>query len=326
MTDMSDNDTIQRGVQLAEAGQTDQAREIFEAVIDQDPNNATAWAGLAQLARNRNEELFALRQVLRVRPDNDWATERLAELESGGFLSELPLGRREIMIGCGALIGLAALGLTIWGLLGLVNPKDSVAEAAEQTPTVTMLPTFTPLPTNTLEPTPTDPPPPTNTPEPTPTEEPTPVPVVNQAPAPPPPTDPPPEEEEEEEEEEPAPPPEDTGSCSDIFLKWEKPEKVLITNNYGSDIVLTRIYLKWPDENGKLKEVRLDNSLVTDEDADPKKVTLKLDSKDSPVENRTVQNGKTGKLEFVWKKNAQKDDYETTLTFDNGCERVASLD
>jgi len=321
---MSENDTIQRGIELAEAGQTDQAREIFEAVIAQDPNSATAWAGLAQLARNRDEELFALRQVLRVRPDNDWAIERLAELESGGFLSGLPLGRREMMIGCGALAGVAALALVIWGIVGLVNPKDLQAEAAEQTVTVTMPPTFTPPPTNTPEPTATDPPPPTNTPAPTPTDEPTPVPVVNQAPPPPPPTDPPPppeEAEEEEEEEEP----EDTGSCEDIFLEWDEVNKLFITNNYGRNILLTEIYLEWPEENGELKETRLDGKLISDKNHKEPKATIELGPKWSPDENRTVHRNKKSKLTFDFKDGKESKGYKVKITFDMGCEREAKI-
>jgi hypothetical protein len=84
---MSNGDAIQRAVALAKAGRRDQAHQILRQVLQKDTDNVSAWVAMAQLSRTRVEAIYCLQQVLRLRPDNPWATthiRRLSSLEAQG--------------------------------------------------------------------------------------------------------------------------------------------------------------------------------------------------------------------------------------------------
>ena len=73
---------MRRAVALAKAGQHDEARALVERVIGRNPENPDAWVVLAQLAPTHEEAIEALREVLRLDPENVWARTRLERLTS----------------------------------------------------------------------------------------------------------------------------------------------------------------------------------------------------------------------------------------------------
>ena len=68
---------IQRAVELAREGDAEQARGILQQILRQDRDNLEAWFGMARLADTLKEKRFSLKQILRLKPDSDWAAAQL---------------------------------------------------------------------------------------------------------------------------------------------------------------------------------------------------------------------------------------------------------
>jgi hypothetical protein len=79
---MSDREAVQRAVGLIKAGRKAEARDALKAVIAEDRDNPLAWAAMVQAVESRQEAIFCLKQVLRLKPGDAWATDRLRRLES----------------------------------------------------------------------------------------------------------------------------------------------------------------------------------------------------------------------------------------------------
>lgn len=68
---------LQQGVALAKAGQRDQAFGVLQQAVRLDPRNETIWLWLSSVARNDQERVFCLRQILAINPQNDLAIKGL---------------------------------------------------------------------------------------------------------------------------------------------------------------------------------------------------------------------------------------------------------
>jgi hypothetical protein len=78
---MSDRAAVQRAVELIKAGRKADARDALKAVIAKDRDDPLAWAAMVQAVESRQEAIFCLKQVLRLKPGDAWATDRLRRLE-----------------------------------------------------------------------------------------------------------------------------------------------------------------------------------------------------------------------------------------------------
>jgi tetratricopeptide (TPR) repeat protein len=78
---MSQDEAIQRAVALIKAGDRDGAREALQDLLRRDRDHLAGWQGMARLAKDENEALFCLKQILRLDPGNQWATEQVARIE-----------------------------------------------------------------------------------------------------------------------------------------------------------------------------------------------------------------------------------------------------
>ena len=78
---MSQRDPVQHALELARAGKKDQARSILKDVLARDKSNIRALAALAYVAQSRPEAISYLQQVLKLSPDDEWATKVLALLD-----------------------------------------------------------------------------------------------------------------------------------------------------------------------------------------------------------------------------------------------------
>lgn len=218
---MSYQQTIQAAVQLAQAGQRQQARALLAQVLRGDPQNAAAWFVMAQLVDDDQKAIACLRYVLRLDPGHDQARRYLARLESASppAASRRPArdGRRVspwtvraliavlglglcLLIAVGALRLLEANGVSLAGLVGdrfaglpvdpaallVGSPAASAtpAHTSTATPTPTHTPTLTVTPTATATSTPTPTPTLTRTPSPTSTPPPATAPATAPAAAP----------------------------------------------------------------------------------------------------------------------------------------------
>lgn len=68
---------LQQGVALAKAGQRDQAFAVLQQAVRLDPRNETIWLWLSSVARNDQERVFCLRQILAINPQNELAIKGL---------------------------------------------------------------------------------------------------------------------------------------------------------------------------------------------------------------------------------------------------------
>ncbi len=87
---MPQDEAIQRAVALIKAGDRDAAREVLQDLLRRDRDHLAGWQGMARLAKDENEALFCLKQILRLDPGNRWATEQLARLETPAQNVEVP--------------------------------------------------------------------------------------------------------------------------------------------------------------------------------------------------------------------------------------------
>lgn len=69
-------------MELVRAGKQAEAREALKRIIVNDGNHAMAWAAMVQLADSDQERQFCLKQVLRLKPGDPWATQRLHSLQA----------------------------------------------------------------------------------------------------------------------------------------------------------------------------------------------------------------------------------------------------
>ncbi|GAB4576219.1 MAG: hypothetical protein Kow0077_31610 [Anaerolineae bacterium] len=68
---------LQQGIAAAKAKQNDEARRLLQNAIRLDPDNETAWLWLSSVARDKQERVFCLRQILRINPQNEMALKGL---------------------------------------------------------------------------------------------------------------------------------------------------------------------------------------------------------------------------------------------------------
>ena len=78
---MADSEQIlQLGIEEARSGNREEARNLFELLTRQEPNNSTAWLWLAGVADNTDQRRAALQRVLELDPNNDMARRGLESL------------------------------------------------------------------------------------------------------------------------------------------------------------------------------------------------------------------------------------------------------
>lgn len=79
---MSDRqDWVQEGIAALRAGDRREARRLLGRAVNENPNNVAAWWFLAAALEDPEQKIYALRQVLRLRPDHEEARQFLSRLE-----------------------------------------------------------------------------------------------------------------------------------------------------------------------------------------------------------------------------------------------------
>ncbi|HML22803.1 MAG TPA: hypothetical protein PKD09_14225 [Aggregatilinea sp.] len=73
---------LQIGIQSARQGNVENARVIFQQVLDADKNNERAWLWMASVAETSADRQRYLRTVLTINPDNHTAQRELKKVES----------------------------------------------------------------------------------------------------------------------------------------------------------------------------------------------------------------------------------------------------
>ncbi len=79
---------LQLGIRAAREGNKQNARVIFQQVLDSDKGNERAWLWMASVAENDIDRRRFLETVLRINPRNEKAKQYLASMENRKATSE----------------------------------------------------------------------------------------------------------------------------------------------------------------------------------------------------------------------------------------------
>lgn len=74
------DDLLQQGITMYRNGKRDEARKIFIAVVKQSPDNERAWGWMYDTSNVDKERIYCLRQMLRINPKNEKASQLLNQL------------------------------------------------------------------------------------------------------------------------------------------------------------------------------------------------------------------------------------------------------
>ncbi|NDJ53936.1 MAG: tetratricopeptide repeat protein, partial [Chloroflexi bacterium] len=67
--------SLKEALSLVKTGRKAEARQALIELIKSDPSEVRAWAALAQVAKDDTEAQRALKQVLKLKPGDPWASE-----------------------------------------------------------------------------------------------------------------------------------------------------------------------------------------------------------------------------------------------------------
>ncbi len=107
------DDLMRLGVRTAKAGNRDNARVIFQQVLDLDKRNEAAWLWMASLAENKIDRRRYLETVLQLNPGNQRAARQLALMDQAVKTSEGASIRVGVMILAVLVLALALVGAVI---------------------------------------------------------------------------------------------------------------------------------------------------------------------------------------------------------------------
>jgi tetratricopeptide (TPR) repeat protein len=71
---------LQQGIAAAKAKQSDEARRLLQNAIRLNPASETAWLWLSSVAKDNQERIFCLKQILQLNPENEMALKGLTAL------------------------------------------------------------------------------------------------------------------------------------------------------------------------------------------------------------------------------------------------------
>jgi len=74
------DELLQQGITAYKAGKRDEARKIFITVVRQSPDNELAWGWMYSVANDDKERVHCMRQVVRINPKNEKASQLLNKL------------------------------------------------------------------------------------------------------------------------------------------------------------------------------------------------------------------------------------------------------
>jgi thioredoxin-like negative regulator of GroEL len=107
------DDLMRLAVRTAKAGNRDNARVIFQQVLDQDKRNEAAWLWMASLADNNTDRRRYLETVLQLNPNNRTAANQLAAMDKAVQSSEGASIRVGVMILAVLVLALALVGAVV---------------------------------------------------------------------------------------------------------------------------------------------------------------------------------------------------------------------
>lgn len=126
---------LRQGIEAAKASKREEARRLFQEVVDLDEENERGWFWLATVVDNDEERRICLLNVLRINPNNERAQQALNKLDERRKQAE---GEKEVIAGFNRrqlmlLLGLAAAVVVVALLLYIITNNNARSQQAEQT-------------------------------------------------------------------------------------------------------------------------------------------------------------------------------------------------
>jgi hypothetical protein len=84
------DDSLQQGITAYRAEKRDEARKFFIAAVKQSQDDERAWGWMYNVCDNNKERTHCLKQMLRINPKNEKASQLLNELTAADFPLERP--------------------------------------------------------------------------------------------------------------------------------------------------------------------------------------------------------------------------------------------
>ena len=73
---------LPEAIEYAKSGNIAKARQLLNEVVEREPNNELAWLWMAGLVEKIDQQVYCLRQALRINPNNQNASQKLSQLTS----------------------------------------------------------------------------------------------------------------------------------------------------------------------------------------------------------------------------------------------------
>jgi hypothetical protein len=119
---------IRQALQLAQAGDNEQARRLLLDVLGQNRDDFDAWFALAQITQNSQEAISYVQQALRLRPEDDGASRYLDYLLQGEQDSHTPARTSPWLWGG---LGAAFIALLLVAAIYVLSVQGSQPAAAQ---------------------------------------------------------------------------------------------------------------------------------------------------------------------------------------------------
>jgi hypothetical protein len=88
---MENENALHLGIASFKAGEKDKARFYFLKAVREEPNSESAWGWLSNTAVTTDDQIYCLKQVIRINPQNNSAAKLLKELESNEWAKVAPI-------------------------------------------------------------------------------------------------------------------------------------------------------------------------------------------------------------------------------------------
>lgn len=92
---MSSPESLQRAIEAARAGRKEEARDLLIQIVENDPENETAWIWLSGLVDSLDDRIIACENALTLNPANEKVRAYLAELQEQQRAREARRNNRE---------------------------------------------------------------------------------------------------------------------------------------------------------------------------------------------------------------------------------------
>ena len=116
VSQLMDTEVLQRAYNLAKEGRQSEALYLVNQMLEKNPRSASAWMLKARLSKKKEETVHALREVLKLSPDNQQAKEYLQRIQGQSRPVSRPVEQQKRKLSWSLILGLLGLAVIFGGL------------------------------------------------------------------------------------------------------------------------------------------------------------------------------------------------------------------